>query len=324
MKAIVQDRYGTADVLELREVGKPRPGPEEVLVRVHAAGVDPGVWHLMTGRPYLVRLMGFGLRSPKVAVRGRDVAGVVEEVGSRVTAFAPGDAVYGTCEGSFAEYCAARADRLAPKPRNLSFEQAAAVPISGATALNALRAAGKLQAGQSALVIGAGGGVGTYAVQLAKVFGARVTGVCSSAKLELVRSLGVDEVIDYAATDFTQGPPTFDLIVDTAGRRPLSQLRRRLKSDGSLVIVGGEGGDAWLGGFERQLFAPLSAAFSQQKLIGLMFEERKEDLLALKELIESGQLVPVIDRAYTLSQAAEAVRYLAGGHARGKVVVTVS
>src|SRR5215208_869696 len=246
MNAIVQDKYGSADVLEFRDVEKPQPGDDEVLIRVHAAGVDPGVWHLMTGLPYLVRLMGFGLRKPKIRIRGSDAAGTVEAAGKNVIRLKQGDQVYGTCDGSFAEYACAKAERFAPKPANLSFEQAAAVPISGMTALNGLRDAGKLQPGQKVL-IGAAGGVGSYAVQLAKAFGAAVTGVCSTSKAELVQAIGADEVIDYTREDFTDSTRHFDLILDTAGRRPLSQLRRALRPQGTLVIVGGEGGDRWLG-----------------------------------------------------------------------------
>jgi NADPH:quinone reductase-like Zn-dependent oxidoreductase len=241
MNAIVQDKYGSADVLEFRDVEKPQPGDDEVLIRVHAAGVDPGVWHLMTGRPYLVRVMGYGLRKPKIRIRGVDAAGTVKAAGKNVIRLKQGDQVYGTCDGSFAEYACAKAERFAPKPANLTFEQAAAVPISGMTALNGLRDAGKLQPGQKVLIIGAAGGVGTYAVQLAKAFGAAVTGVCSTSKANLVRALGADEVIDYTREDFTDGTRQFDLILDTAGRRPLSQLRRALTPQGTLVIVGGEG-----------------------------------------------------------------------------------
>ena len=324
MKAIVQDRYGSADVLELRDVEKPQPGDDEVLIRVHAAGVDPGVWHLMTGRPYLVRAMGFGLRRPKIRVRGTDVAGTVEAAGRNVTQLKEGDPVYGTCDGSFAEYACARAERFAPKPANLSFEQAAAVPVSGVTALNGLSDAGKLQPEQKVLIIGAAGGVGTYAVQLAKAFGGVVTGVCSTSKTELVRDIGADEVIDYTREDFTEGTRRFDLILDTAGRRPLSQLRRALKPQGTLVIVGGEGGDRWLGGFQRQIFAPVRSLLTEQKLLGLISKERKQDLLTLKDLIEAGKLTPVIDRTYPLIEAPQAIGYLEQGHARGKVVLTVS
>jgi NADPH:quinone reductase-like Zn-dependent oxidoreductase len=324
MKAIVQDKYGSTDVLELRDVEKPQPGDDELLIRVHAASVDPGVWHLMTGLPYLVRGMGFGLRKPKVRVRGTDAAGTVEAAGRNVTQLKQGDPVYGTCDGSFAEYACAKAERFAPKPANLTFEQAAAVPVSGMTALNGLRDAGKIQPGQKVLIIGAAGGVGSYAVQLAKAFGAAVTGVCSTSKANLVRALGADEVIDYTREDFTDGTRQFDLILDTAGRQPLSQLRRALTPQGTLVIVGGEGGDRWLGGFQRQIFAPLRSLFTEQKLLGLISKERKQDLLTLRDLIEAGKLTPVIDRTFPLREAPQAIRYLEQGHARGKVVLTVS
>jgi NADPH:quinone reductase-like Zn-dependent oxidoreductase len=324
MKAIVQDKYGTADVLELRDVEKPQPGDDELLIRVQAAGVDPGVWHLMTGLPYLVRVMGFGLRRPKIRIRGTDAAGIVEAAGKNVVRLKPGDQVYGTCDGSFAEYACAKAERLAPKPSNLSFEQAAAVPVSGMTALHGLRDAGKLRPEQKVLIVGAAGGVGTHAVQLAKAFGAVVTGVCSTSKAELVRAIGADEVIDYTREDFTEGTRRFDLILDTAGRRPLSQLRRILTPQGTLVIVGGEGGDRWLGGFQRQIFAPLRSRFTEQKLLGLISKERQQDLLTLKAWIEEGKLTPVIDRAFPLGEAPQAIRYLEQGRARGKVVVTVS
>ena len=324
MQAIIQDNYGSAEVLELRDVEKPRPGDDELLIRVHAAGLDPGVWHLMTGLPYLVRVMGFGLRKPKIRIRGTDVAGTVEAAGRNVTQLKEGDPVYGTCDGSFAEYACAKAERLAPKPANLSFEQAAAVPVSGMTALSGLRDAGNLQSGQRVLIIGAAGGVGTYAVQLAKAFGATVTGVCSTSKAELVRTIGADEVIDYTQVDFTEGTRQFDLILDTAGRRPLGHLRRALTPQGTLVIVGGEGGDRWLGGFQRQIFAPVRALFTEQKMLGLISKERQQDLLTLKDLIEAGKLKPVIDRTYPLREAPQAIRYLEQGHARGKVVLTIS
>jgi len=253
MNAVVQDTCGSPDVLELREIDEPVVGDDQVLVQVRAAGVDPGVWHLMTGLPYLVRVVGYGLRKPKVGIRGRDVAGRVEVVGANVTRFRPGDEVFGVCDGSFAEYVCARPDKLAPKPANLTFEQAAAVPISGLTALQALRDTGKVQLGQTVLIIGAAGGVGSFAVQLAKAFGAKVTGVCSTTKLDLVRSIGADEVIDYTREDFSDGARHWDLVVDTAGRRSLSQLRRALAPRGTLVIVGGEGGGRWLGGFDRMI-----------------------------------------------------------------------
>jgi len=324
MNAVVQDTYGSPDVLELREIDEPVVGDDQVLVQVRAAGVDPGVWHLMTGLPYLVRVVGYGLRKPKVGIRGRDVAGRVEVVGANVTRFRPGDEVFGVCDGSFAEYVCARPDKLAPKPANLTFEQAAAVPISGLTALQALRDTGKVQLGQTVLIIGAAGGVGSFAVQLAKAFGAKVTGVCSTTKLDLVRSIGADEVIDYTREDFSDGARHWDLVVDTAGRRSLSQLRRALAPRGTLVIVGGEGGGRWLGGFDRMILrAPAVSAFSRQRLRPLVSKERSEDLLVLKELIEAGKVTPVIDRTYPLREAPEAIRYLEEGHARGKVVIRV-
>jgi NADPH:quinone reductase-like Zn-dependent oxidoreductase len=324
MNAVVQDTYGSPDVLQLREIDKPVVRDDEVLVQVHAAGVDPGVWHLMTGLPYLVRIMGYGLRKPKVGIRGRDVAGRVEAVGTNVTGFRPGDEVFGIGDGSFAEYVSARPDKLAPKPANLTFEQAAAVPISALTALQALRDRGTVQPGQTVLIIGAAGGVGTFAVQLAKAFGAEVTGVCSTTKVDLVRSIGADHVIDYTREDFADGARHWDLILDTAGRRSLSQLRRALAPRGTLVLVGGEGGGRWLGGFDRQILrAPAVSAFARQRLRPLVSKERSEDLLVLKELIEAGRVTPVIDRTYPLREAPEAIRYLEEGHARGKVVIRV-
>ena len=324
MQAIVQDKYGSADVLALRDIDKPAVGGDDVLVRVHAAGVDPGVWHLMTGMPYLVRILGFGLRVPKARVRGRDVAGRVEAVGANVTEFQTGDEVFGTCDGSFAEFACARADRLAPKPANLSFEQAAAVPISGLTALQGLRDRGEVRAGMRVLIIGAGGGVGTFAVQLAKAFGADVTGVCSTAKVDLVRSIGADRAIDYTREDFADGRRHYHVILDTAGNRSLSHLRRALTPRGTLVLVGGEAGGRWTGGFERQIiWAPALSPFVGQRLRSLSSTERAEDLLFLKQLIEAGKITPVIDRTYPLSEAPDAIRYLREGHARGKVVITV-
>jgi len=325
VKAIVQDGYGSADVLQLRDIGRPSVDDGDVLVQVRAAGVDPGVWHLMTGEPYLVRAMGFGLRKPKVAVRGRDVAGVVEAVGGRVTRFRPGDEVYGTCEsGSFAEYAAAPEARLAAKPGNVSFEQAATVPISGVTALQAVRDCGRLQPGEQVMVIGAAGGVGSFAVQIAKAFGARVTGVCSTSKADLVRSLGADDVIDYTNDEIDRNGARYDVVIDTAGNRPLSLLRRALTPHGRLVVVGGEhGGGRVLGGFDRQLRAPLVSMFVGQRLRGLIAKERAEDLETLTQLIESGSLTPVIDRTYALADAPDAIRHLAEGHAAGKAVVIV-
>jgi NADPH:quinone reductase-like Zn-dependent oxidoreductase len=323
MKAMTQDRYGSADVLVLDDVAVPVVGDDEVLVRVHAAGVGPDVWHLMTGLPYFVRLMGLGLRKPKTPVLGWDVAGSVEAVGKDVTDFQPGDEVFGTCRGSFAEYACARPENLALKPANLSFEQAAAVPVSGCTALHGLRDEGEIQAGQTAVIIGASGGVGTFAVQLAKVFGAHVTGVCSTTKVDLVQSLGADQVIDYTREDFADGGQRYDLILDTAGRRSISHLRRALTPRGTLVIVGGEGGGRLTGGFERQLRAALLSPFVGQRLRAVMSTERQEDLRYLKDVIEAGEVTPVISKKYPLAEAAKALSDADEGHGRGKTVITV-
>ncbi len=323
MKAIVQDKYGSADVLKLEDIDKPAAGDDDVLIRVHAAGVDRGVWHLMTGLPYLMRVMGFGFRAPSVRVRGRELAGRVEATGKNIKQFKPGDEVFGTADGTFAEYVTAQEDKLALKPSNLTFEQAAAVPISGATALQGLRGAGQVMPGQKVLVIGAGGGVGTFAVQIAKAFGAEVTGVCSTKKVDLVRSIGADHVIDYTREDFTRSGQRYDLILDTAGLRSLTTLRRALAPKGTLVIVGGEGGGRWTGGFGRQaLRAPVVSLFVGQTLRPLIAKESRDYLVVLKELIEAGKVTPVIDRTFPLSDAAQAIRYMSEGRATGKVVIT--
>src|ERR671918_1622883 len=299
MKAITQDRYGSSDVLRLDEVATPAPGADEVLVRVHAAGVGPEVWHIMTGRPYFVRLMGFGVRAPKQRVPGRDLAGTVEAVGSAVTEFQPGDEVFGSGRGALAEYaCAAAADEgkvgsagvLAPKPASLTFEQAAAVPTSGATALQGLRDAGKVRGGQSVLIIGSAGGVGTFAVQLAKHFDAHVTGVCSTTKVDLVRSLGADAVVDYTEGDFTQSGQRYDLIFQLAGTASPSDLRRALTSKGTLVLSSGESDGRWLGPVDRLIKAAALSPFVSQKLGSFLARRNKDDLRLLKELIEAGQV----------------------------------
>jgi NADPH:quinone reductase-like Zn-dependent oxidoreductase len=324
MKAIVQDRYGSADVLEFRDVEVPAVGENEVLVRVHAAGCGPDVWHIMEGKPYFARLMGLGIRRPKVAVRGGDVAGTVEAVGAGVTEFRPGDEVMGVAIGSFAEYAVAPVRKLAPKPASLSFEEAAAVPISGMTALQALRDKARVKPAQKVLVIGAAGGVGSLTVQIAKAFGAVVTGVSSGAKTELVRSLGADDVIDYTREDFTDGLRRWDVIIDTAGRRPLRELRRALTPRGTLVMVGGDGGGPVTGGFFRGVLrGPLLSLFVGQKLGMLISKENAADLRAVNELIVAGKVKPVIDRTYSLVEAPDAIRYLAEGHPRGKVVISV-
>jgi NADPH:quinone reductase-like Zn-dependent oxidoreductase len=323
VKAIVQDRFGSADVLELRNVEDPSIEEDEVLVQVRAAGCGPDVWHLMTGKPYFARLMP-GFRKLNHAARGRDVAGIVEAVGANVANLRPGDEVMGVAEGSFAELAVSDADRLARKPQNITFEQAAAVPVSGATALQALRDVAGLQRGQTVLVIGAGGGVGTLAVQIAKASGVHVTGVCSAGKAELIRSIGADDVIDYAREDFTDGRRRWDVIVDTAGRRPLRHLRRALTPTGTLVIVGGDGGGDWTGGFFRQILrAPLLSLFSRQRMRPVIAKETRADLEIVGQMIEDGSVTPIVDRTFALPEAPDAVRYLEQGHAAGKVVVTV-
>jgi NADPH:quinone reductase-like Zn-dependent oxidoreductase len=321
MRAIVQDSYGSAEVLRLAEIERPDIAPNEVMLQVRAAGVDRGTWHLMMGQPYLMRILGFGFRRPKNPVPGRDVAGTVVAVGSAVTRFQPGDEVFGISQGSFAEYAAAREDKLAHKPANLSFEQAAVVPISALTALQGLRDAGRVQAGQKVLIIGASGGVGTYAVQLAKAFGAEVTGVCSTAKLELVRSIGADHVIDYTREDFANGSRRYDLILDIGGNSTLSRLRRALAPKGTVVIVGGEGGK-WTG-MSRQIRALALSPFVPQRLTMFVNKEHHRYLEALRPLIDDGHLTPVVDKTYPLAQVPDAVRRLEAGQAQGKVAITV-
>ena len=326
MKAIVQDRYGGVDVLELRDIDRPVPTGNQVLVAVRAAGLHRGDWHVMTGLPYLIRVVvpTLGLRRPKVPVLGMDVAGTVEAVGGNVTRFQPGDAVFGWCDGAFAEYAVAPEDQLAAKPTNLSFEQAAVVPVSGFAALQGLRDVGEIQPGQKVLVIGAAGGVGSFAVQLAKAFGGHVTGVCSTSQVELVRSIGADDVIDYTRDDVTDGTRQWDLILDCAGRRTLSRLRRALTPKGTLVIVGGEGGGRFMGGFDRNLRAVVLSRFVGQRLRMLASKERQDDLLTLRELIEAGKLTPAIGRTYPLRETPEAVRQMVQGQGGGgKIVITV-
>jgi len=324
MQAIVQDEYGEAgDVLRLEQIDRPEIGDDRVLVRVRAAGVDRGVWHLMAGLPYPIRLAGYGLRTPRNGVRGADVAGIVEAVGKDVTTLQPGDEVFGIADGSFAEYASARADKLAPKPESLTFEQAAAVPVSALTALQAVRDHGSVQAGQTVLIIGASGGVGSFAVQIAKAFGAEVTGVCSTAKVDMVRSLGADHVVDYTQDDIAGSGQRYDVILDIGGHRSLSLLRRALAPRGTLVLVGAETGGRWLGGNDRQLRAIALSPFVGQKLGTFVASENNADLGVLTELIESGKVTPAIDRTYPLSEVPEAIRYMQAGHARGKVVITV-
>jgi NADPH:quinone reductase-like Zn-dependent oxidoreductase len=323
MQAIVQDRYGSAEVFRLARVNRPEIAANEVLVRVRAAGLDRGTWHMMTGRPYLLRLLGFGIRRPKNTVPGLDVAGTVAAVGSAVTGFAAGEEVFGISRGSFAEYAAVREDKLARKPVNLTFEQAAVVPVSAGTALQALTDAGRVRPGQTVLVIGASGGVGSYAVQLAKAFGAQVTGVCSTSKVDLVHSLGADHVLDYTRDDFADGSHRYDLILDIGGNAALSRLRRALTPTGTLVIVGGEQGGNWTGGFGRSMRAPLLSRFVRQRLTMLASKERASDLERLIPLIEAGKVTPSIDGSYQLKRVPEAMGQLVAGQVRGKVVITV-
>lgn len=322
MNAVVYSKYGNPDVLELREIGKPAIEDDEVLVRVHAAGVDRGVWHLMMGLPYPIRLAGYGLRAPKNPVLGMDVAGVVETVGKNVTRFQSGDEVFGIGTGSYADYACAPENKLAPKPANLTFEQAAVVAISGLTALQGLRDHGQVEPGQKVLIIGASGGVGTFAVQIAKAFDAHVTGVCSTAKMDMVQSIGADHVIDYTRDDFAEGEQHYDLILDIGGNSSLARLRRALVPQGTLVIVGGETGGRWLGGIDRQLRALVLSPFVSQKLGTFVSSENHEDLIVLKDLIESEKVTPVIDRTYPLAEVPEAIRYLEDGRAKGKIVIS--
>ncbi|MDT7570734.1 MAG: hypothetical protein QOE05_908 [Actinomycetota bacterium] len=324
MKAIVQDKYGeAADVLRLDDIDRPQIAADEVLLRVHAAGLDRGVWHIMTGLPYPIRLAGYGVRAPKNPILGTDLAGRVEAVGANVKNLHIGDEVYGAGHGSFAEYSRADADKLGRMPKNLTFEQAAALPVSACTALQAVRDRAKVHAGQQVLVIGASGGVGSYIVQIAKARGGVVTGVCSAAKADLVRSLGATRVIDYETEDFTGDGKQYDVILDTGGMASLSRLRRALTPRGTLVIVGGETGGRLLGGSERALRAMAVSPFTGQRLGTLVATVKGDDLNELTALVESGQVTPTVDKTYPLSQVAEAIRYLQAGQARGKVVIAV-
>lgn len=322
MKAVVQHRYGGSEQLELAEVPAPSPGPGEVLVRVRAAGIDRGTWHVMTGLPLLVRPM-FGLRAPREPIPGRDLAGVVEAVGDGVIDVAIGDEVIGTARGSFGELATVPTSRLARKPVDIGFAAAATLPVSGLTALQALRDAGRVSAGQRVLVVGASGGVGAYAVQIAVAYGAEVTGVCSAAKADLVRSLGASDVIDYAREEVDRDGARYDLVLDIAGNRPVSLLRRALTPTGTLVIVGGEHGGRWSGGLHRQLWAMALSPLVRQRLTTLVSREHGPDMQVLTGLVEEGRLRPVLDRSFTLAEVGKAIDHLAAGHVRGKVALTV-
>jgi NADPH:quinone reductase-like Zn-dependent oxidoreductase len=320
MQAIVQDTYGSADVLRVARIARPEMGDNDVLLRVRAASVHIGDWHVMTGLPYLLRVVGFGFRAPKARVRGTDVAGTVEAVGQNVTRFEAGDEVFGTCDGSFAEYAAVREDTLVAKPANLTFEQAAAVPTSSTAALQALRAGG-IKSGQQVLLVGASGGVGLFAVQIAKSFNAEVTAVCSTTKVDLVRSIGADHVIDYTREDFTQSGQQYDLILVMGGNHSLSQLKRVLRPGGTLVPVGTEEGNRWVGG--KAWIRAMLLSRVVRHLRPLASEPNQADLEFVTELIEAGKITPVIDKTYPLSAVPDAIRYLTAGQARGKIVITV-
>jgi NADPH:quinone reductase-like Zn-dependent oxidoreductase len=321
MKAIVYHRYGSPDVLKCEEIEKPTPGDDEVLIKVRAASVNALDWRLMRGAPYIVRIL-FGLRKPKIARpgrAGRDVAGQVEAVGRNVTQFKPGNEVFGVCPGAFAEYACANEGKLALKPANISFEDAAAVPVAAITALQGLRDKGRIQRGQKVLVDGASGGVGTFAVQIAKSFGAEVTAVCSTRNVDTARSIGADHVIDYTRENFTQSGQRYDLIIAANAYHSIFEYRRALSQDGIYVMAGG----GWAQILQAFSLGRLLSLIGRKKMCNFMAKINKEDLVLLKDLLEAGKVVPVIDRRYPLSQVAEAIRYLEEGHARGKVVITM-
>ena len=324
MKAIVQDKYGSPEVLHLRGIDTPAIGEHEVLVRVRAAAVNPADWAIMGGLPYIARPAPmYGLRTPKNGIRGTDVAGEVVAVGSAVTRFRRGDEVFGWCRGAFAEYAAASEEALAIKPANITFEQTAAVPMAASVALQALRDHGHVQAGQRVLINGAAGGIGTFAVQIAKSLGAEVTGVCGTSNVEMVRSIGADHVIDYTSEDFTRSGERYDFILDNVSNRSLSDLRRALTSTGMLVPNGGQFQNRWFSSAGRLIKAMVSFRFTGQRLGRFIVAQKHDDLTALRELIEAGTVTPVIDRTYPLSETAAAMEYVGTGHAKGKVVINV-
>ncbi|MEZ5244129.1 MAG: NAD(P)-dependent alcohol dehydrogenase [Acidimicrobiales bacterium] len=323
MRAVTQRTYGSAEVLHVANMERPGIGADEVLIQVEAAGLDRGVWHLMTGTPYLMRIMGFGFTKPENPVLGMDVAGRVVEVGDEVSRFVVGDAVFGIGRGTFAEFAVAKEAKLAHKPDSVSFEQAAVSTISGITALQALTKVGRLESGQHVLVIGASGGVGSFTVQLAKALGATVTGVASGAKLDTVRSLGADRVIDYTTQHIDEGDERYDLIIDIGGRNPLSRLRRALTPTGTLVIVGGEGGDRFTGGIGRQLRAALLSPFVKQRLAFFISTESLEFIESLAAHLADGTITPTIGRRFDLAQVPAAIAAMAAGELTGKAVITV-
>lgn len=324
MKAIIQERFGPPDVLRFEDTDPPEVGADDVLVRVHAASLNPYDWHILRGDPYVARLMGVGLTKPKARVAGVDAAGVVESVGANVRTMRPGDEVLGRVRGAFAEYASAEQDKLVPKPASLTFEQAAAVPMAATTALRGIRDVGEVKAGQRVLVIGAGGGIGTFAVQIAAALGAEVTGVCSTGNVELVRSLGAAHVVDYTKEDFTAGPTRYDVILDNVSSLPLAKLRGALTPKGTLVLNGGGSPGHVFGPIGGLLKAVVVNLFVPQRLRPLPTKEQREDLLTVTTLIEDGKLTPIVDRTYPLADTAEGLRHVEQGHARGKIVVTVA
>ena len=321
MIAIVRTRYGSPDILELKEVDKPAPTDNQALVKIHAASVNPLDWHVLRGEPFLVRLMGFGLLKPKHHILGADMAGRVEAVGKDVNQFKTGDEVFGSSMGGFAEYACVREDKLVLKPTAMTFEHAAAVPVASITALQALRDHGRLQSGQHVLINGASGGVGTFAIQIAKVLGAQVTGVCSGKNLEMVRSIGADHVIDYTKEDFWLSGKVYDLIVDNAAFQSIRKPLRVLKATGIYVGVGGSSSTSSI--LQSLIFNPLIAKMKGRKVVSFMANVKQSDLAFLKGLLEAGKIVTVIDRKYSLSETPEAIRYVEEGHALGKVVINV-
>ena len=321
MRAIIRTKYGSPDVLELRETDKPTPTDNQVLVKVQAAALNPLDWHALRGKPFLVRLMGFGLLNPKHQILGADMAGRVEAIGKDVTQFKVGDEVFGSGMGGFAEYACFRQDNLALKPTALTFEQAAAVPVAGLTALQALRDHGRMQAGQHVLINGASGGVGTFAVQITKALGAQVTGVCSGRNVEMVRSIGADHVIDYTKDEFWRNGKEYDLIVDNAAFHSISKPLRVLKSTGRYVAVGGSSSTASI--LKSMILNPLISMVKHKKVVSFMANMNQPDLVFIKELLETGKVAPVIDKKYPLSETPEAIRYVEKGHTRGKVIIIV-
>lgn len=321
MKAIVYTKYGPPDVLQLKEMEKPVPKDDQVLIKVHAASVNPLDWHILRGKPVLVRFMGFGLLKPKRQILGADIAGKVEAVGRNVTQFRIGDEIFGSAMGGFAEYACIRENQAALKPATMTFEQAAAVPVACLTALQALRDHGRIQKGQQVLINGASGGVGTFAVQIAKVLGAQVTGVCSGRNLEMVRSIGVDHVIDYTKEDFWLSGKEYDLIIDNAAFHSIRRPLRVLRTAGVYVGVGGSSSITRI--LQSLILNPLIAKMKGRKVVTFIANVNKADLVFIKELLEGGKVMPVIDRKYSLSETAQAIRYVEEGHARGKVIINV-